>query len=301
LIQYFFMPAWDAYWLTSSGMINQGRPFPQEVRVFSTLNSSGPFSFVLVGCLMQLFFGNGKLRLPAAAAGYCSLFLSLVRAAWLAWAVGFALLIWRSKGRDLRRLLVITVGIALVALPATFVGPLAPKIQERFATFYDLNEDDSYQQRRDFYVTFLSVAVDNVAGAGIGSTGISTKLTNNGQMVGLAYFDSGLMQVPFVLGWFGAAAYVIGIVLLAKGTVFGRRPSSDPAVNTMHAVIVAIGSMMVFENSLVGVEGAAFWTFMGLAVAANRHATEMSSQPAHPGAAASNWLGSVPAGQGGVP
>jgi hypothetical protein len=284
LIQYFFMPPWDAFWLNNCGMINQGRAVAQEVRVFSTLNSSGPFSFVLVGCLMQLFSGSGKLRLPAAVVGYCSLFLSLVRAAWLAWIVGFVFLIWRSGWREPKRLVVLA-GIALVVLPVAFVGPVAPKIQERFDTLYTLDEDDSYQQRRDFYVTFLSVAVDNFAGAGIGSTGVSTKLTNNGQMVGLAYFDSGLMQVPFVLGWAGAAAYLIGLALLGKATVFRRGRPRDPAQDTMHAIVLAVGSMMIFENSLIGVEGVTFWSCLGLAVAARRHVMERGLRLAAPEAA----------------
>ena len=39
LIQFFYLPEWDVYWLENAGMDSQGLPFPGLIRVFSTMNS----------------------------------------------------------------------------------------------------------------------------------------------------------------------------------------------------------------------------------------------------------------------
>jgi hypothetical protein len=270
LFQFFLLPAWDVYWMIHVGMDNEGHPYPQEVRVFSTMNSSGPFSFVLLACLLMLFVGGGYIRLPAAVVGYGSFLLGLVRAAWIGWAVGFAALAFRLRKRSRVRLLAAACGTAIVVLPTVTLSPLDKVVAARMDTFSDLQDDDSYQQRREFYLEFLAVAVTTVEGAGIGSVGVSTKLTYTGQPSRFANFDSGIMQIPFVLGWFGSAAYLAGLFLLVRSAL-AAGAAIDPVAAAAQAVVLSFLALMVFANSLIAPEGTTFWTFLGLALAAHRY------------------------------
>ncbi len=78
LYQFFVMPAWDAYWMSNAGMGSIGTPFPFEVRVFSTLNSPGPFATVIMAGLLLLLRTPGILRWGAAAVGLATFLASLL-------------------------------------------------------------------------------------------------------------------------------------------------------------------------------------------------------------------------------
>ena len=124
IIQYFLAPAWDCAWIINSGLITQGHPFPQQIRVYSTMNSSGPFAFVLCAGLLLLIVGESRLKLPMAAFGIASLALSLVRAAWLGFIVGFVYLIWCLRGRERMRMVVLSGAISFVVVVSKpLVGP----------------------------------------------------------------------------------------------------------------------------------------------------------------------------------
>jgi hypothetical protein len=272
LVQYFFLPSWDAYWMISAAISSQGLPFPREVRVFSTMNSSAPFATMLMACLIFLFVSGGWIRWPAIALGYCSFFLSLVRTALLGWCVGLLVLLLRTPRAGRLRLISATVATALVVVPTAVFGPFADTIVDRITTFWELRDDTSYQERLNFYQAFLTTALGDVLGAGVGSTSIATKLSHDGQMLGLGYFDSGVMQVPFVLGWGGGVAYAAGVILLIKRASFTSLRRVDGPAHAANAVAISILAQMLSDNTLVGAEGMAFWTSLGLALAASRHA-----------------------------
>ena len=63
LIQFFIMPPWDALWMLGSQMNSQGDPVPMGVRVFSTMNSSGPFAFAMMGAMV---YRDGGARTACA-------------------------------------------------------------------------------------------------------------------------------------------------------------------------------------------------------------------------------------------
>jgi hypothetical protein len=86
-------------------------------------------------------------------------------------------------------------------------------------------------------------------------------------------FDSGLMQLPFVLGWPGFFVYVGGLFLLAR-TAFWRRGPRDMFSVAARSIVLMVGAELVFVNTLLGPEGMVFWSFLGLAVAAQIHHQE---------------------------
>ncbi len=55
----FHHAAWDALWMLGSQMSSQGDPVPLcGVRVFSTMNSSGPFAFAMMGAMVFVHGGH---------------------------------------------------------------------------------------------------------------------------------------------------------------------------------------------------------------------------------------------------
>src|SRR5205823_11788541 len=92
----------------------------------------------------------------------------------------------------------VTVGF-LVLQP----GPIGAVIGQRLQSMGNVSQDVSFQARLSFYLNFGPVALSQLVGAGIGATGTATKLTTPGGDLGLfGNFDSGILEIPFVLGWF---------------------------------------------------------------------------------------------------
>jgi hypothetical protein len=272
LLQYFNPPAWDRYWMESAPISSIGTPEPFEVRVFSTLNSPGVFALVMMGGLLLTLSGGGLLRWPAAVAGYASFLLSLVRAAWGGWITGLLFMV-AQRGRFRLRLSATVLVMGLVAWPLLNVGPIAETVDARLQTVTELEEDTSFNARLAFYAEFAPTAFFNPIGEGLGSTGLATKLgTAGGELGQFASFDSGLMNIPFVLGWPGASLYVAGLVWLLSYALRSGRSGSDLFAVASRGIIVAMLTQLVFVNVLVGSSaGMVFWSFLGSALAARSY------------------------------
>jgi hypothetical protein len=257
LVQFFIMPPWDAMWMLGSQMNSQGDPVPMGVRVFSTMNSSGPFAFAMMGAMVFVMAANHRVRWVAAGLGFFAFALSLVRSTWGGWVI--ALLIQLVKSNNRVRLRIIASGILLAGLcvPLLAVGPVADRMQARLNTIVNLNDDQSYAARNQFYATFAKTAFTDVSGEGMGATGTSTKLSNDGGQLGqYGNFDSGVMNIPFVLGWPGTLLYLSGILwLLVRALLASFRMRDDKFVSASISLGLAIVAMLVFTNSLVGTGG----------------------------------------------
>lgn len=283
LLQYFMLPAWDQYWMvnaTDEGLTSIGLPEAFEVRVFSTLNSPYPFALVMMAGLLLLLSGEGVsrwlwvLRWPAAGVGYASFLLSLVRAAWGGWVVGL-LFIVAQGGRFRPRLLASLAVIGLITVPLLNVGPVADTVNVRLQTITEPQRDISFNERLAFYSEFAPQAFLNPVGEGLGSTGVATKLsTLGGQLGRFANFDSGLMNVPFVLGWPGSLLYISGLAWLLFYALRGGGSRSDLFAATSRGIVVALLTLLIFANTLTGVTGMLFWTFLSLSLAARAYYAE---------------------------
>jgi hypothetical protein len=272
LLQYFNPPTWDRYWMQNAPISSIGTPEPFEVRVFSTLNSPGYFSLVMMAGLLLTLSGGGLLRWPAAVAGYASFLLSLVRSAWGGWIMGLLFMI-AQRGRFRLRLTATVLVMGLIAWPLLSVGPIAETVDERLQTVTNLEEDTSFNARLAFYAEFAPTAFFNPEGEGLGSTGLATKLgTAGGELGQFANFDSGLMNIPFVLGWPGALLYVTGLVWLLSYALRSGRSGSDLFATASRGIVVAMLTQLVFVNALVGLSaGMVFWSFLGSSLAARSY------------------------------
>mgnify|MGYP005992211021 CR=1 FL=1 len=52
IFQFFFLPKWDRAWMIASKLNSIGAPLPEQVRVFGTAESPGPYAIVLGLCLI---------------------------------------------------------------------------------------------------------------------------------------------------------------------------------------------------------------------------------------------------------
>jgi len=113
-------------------------------------------------------------------------------------------------------------------------------------------------------------SLTKVAGEGIGSTSYVTKLGNDGEISSGFYGDSGVLQIPFVLGWFGSIFYLGGLGMLVWQMFASRARRGDGFIEASKAIVLVIAAEMIFENTLINVMGACFWTFMGMCLAARQ-------------------------------
>jgi hypothetical protein len=260
--QYFFLLPWDAYWMRNADINSIGLPFPLLVRVYSTMNSPTPFGAMMIPTLLIVFVASSWMRFPAAVLGFIAFALSIVRTAWLGWLVALVFLIATLRGG---RRITLVVGIAIVALIATPIvttGEIGERFVKRLDTFQDLESDKSFQDRSALYGSLTTQALTTVWGIGTGAVGKATKLTSASQKV--VVIDSGFLIVPYVLGWFGALLMLIGVtwLMLRPPGIVDRR--NEVVVQTSTALCIAYIAMMISYNSMYGVGGMLFWTFMGL-------------------------------------
>jgi hypothetical protein len=178
-------------------------------------------------------------------------------------------------GKRRMRLLAGVFGLAVMAAPLMMVDQVAEPVMRRFSTIQDIGEDNSYQARAEFYKTFLSSALTDIAGQGLGATGQGTKLSDDKSASAIADFDSGLMEVPFVMGWPGTLLYATGVVMLLwRAYRASRSHPTDLLAISGVGVAVAIFSMMIFINTLTSVSGMFFFLGVTLPVISSRYARE---------------------------
>ncbi len=257
VVQFCIAPPWDAFWMLNAKMNSIGEPVPFSIRVFSTMNSPGPLAFVLMGAMIYITASNEWSRWIAGTAGIVSFSLTLVRSAWGGWVVALVVILTRADYKTRMRIIAGAVALSILSIPFLMIGPVAEKMQARIQTFSNLQDDQSYSARNDFYAAFASMAFFNVAGEGMGATGTSTKLSNDtGQLGQYGSFDSGVMNIPFVLGWPGTLLYLSGFAcLMLRAALSSFRLPDDAFASANLSIVIAVVSMLVFTNSLTGTSG----------------------------------------------
>lgn len=260
--QYFFLLPWDSYWMRNADIASVGLPFPLLVRVYSTMNSPVPFGAMMIPTLLIVFVAGSWIRFPAALLAFIAFALSIVRTAWLGWLIAVLFLMAALRGGRRMTLVLGIAAVALVATPIITTGDIGERFMKRLESFQDLEEDESFQARSALYGSLTQQALTTFWGVGTGAVGKATKLTSKSQTV--VTIDSGFLVVPYVLGWPGAFLMLIGVswLMLRPPGIVDRR--NEVVVQTSTALCVAYIAMMTSYNSMYGVGGILFWTFMGL-------------------------------------
>ena len=259
IVQFLVAPEWDRFWLINvqppTGAGPFGSPEPLGIRVFSTMNSPGPFAVTLMVALMLLFTGQGILRFFAAGAGYLAFLLTLVRSAWGGWFV--ALLIFSSslKAQLQMRLIITILMIGILAFPLTTIEPFSGVIGKRTQTLSNVQEDHSFNDRMGNYNRVLGSALLQPVGNGLG----------------LPPVDSAIIDIFLAMGWLGAIPYLGVLFLLIFKLSQCSERRFDSFVSAATAISLTQILMLVFSNGLIGVSGVLLWGFLGIALAAHKY------------------------------
>lgn len=267
VFQYLVAPEWDNFWIIQTEIVTNGKPEPLGIRVFSTMNSALPFANVTLAGLLLLFTSKNPLRIPASIVGYLAFLLSLARSAWGGWLVGMITLVSLLKARFQMRLIITILLMALCVLPLTTIEPFSEIINSRFETFSNIQEDTSFNERSENYQANLNLALSSGLGNGIGSV----YFINEKGLLEEVVLDSGVLDILFTLGWFGAIPYLSGIILLVISVFQSSEAGSDPFASAARAISIGLVTQLALGSVMLELTGLVFWGFLGVAMAARKY------------------------------
>ncbi len=280
-VQYFYLPAWDGYWMDNAGLGSIGSSEPQEVRVFSTLNSPGPYAGVMMAGLLLVFSRGGFVTAVGAAAGFLGFALAAVRATWAGWLVGFIVVAASLPLRLRTRLLGTLFLLVLVAVPVFTVGPVSDLLSQRLQSFTDLQSDVSFNERLELYASLPEFTAGNPLGRGLGSTGVASSLS--AQKTTLQNLDSGIIAVLYTFGILGTLYFVGGALAIFGAALRQGLRSSSVADASYIGITVAAVTQLAFGNAWGGISGMILWVFPCLYLAASYQARVGQPSKAQPG------------------
>ena len=264
IYQFFLPPEWDRYWLENASLTSLnpsfGHPESLLIRVWSCMNAPGPFANTMMVGLLLLLVVRSPLKLPAAAVGYVTFLLSIVRTAWLSWIIALALILRSARPRVVARVFLSIILLLVCLLPFVNDPRLASVIGDRVKTFADLGHDESFGARMEMYRVLVNDALENPFGHGLKNLEISHGIT----------VDSGILVVVFSLGWVGSTFFAAGTLSLFLQKKHPRE-ASDEFGRVGKAVMIAILAQLLSGNIFVNVTGAMFWIFAGMYLGAHKY------------------------------
>ena len=266
VVQYLVVPEWDRFWLISTKLTSFGDPEPFKLRIWSTMPSPGPFAVMMMTGLLLLFTSKEAVRIPAAGAGYLAFLLTMVRTLWGAWFLGLLILMASLKAHLQMRLIVTILIMAVCVVPLVTIEPFATAITTRLQTFSNLQEDDSAKVRKEIYEKGLNSALTNGLGNGIGNTFIAKE----GKLEPVV-IDSGILDMFFTLGWFGAVFYLGSLLLLLYNLFQYSEFRFDPFMAAARAISIACFMTLPGGSTMLAFGGIVLWGFLGIAIAGHKY------------------------------
>ncbi|MBD2676227.1 MULTISPECIES: O-antigen ligase domain-containing protein [Nostoc] len=267
--QFVVAPEWDRYWLIQSKLfMSAGNPVPFGMRVWSTLHSVGPFGSVMQAGLLLLFTSSGSLIFPASAVGYLSFLLTQARTNWGGWLLGIIMIVGSVKTRIQMRLITIIVVMAICVVPLTTIEPISKVVSARLETFSNLEEDNSFRDRSQSYDKNLSLALSNALGNGLGNI---WKVNEKTGQIEVVVIDSGILDMFFTLGWFGAIFYMGGLILLIISVSKYGEGRFDSFISAARAIGISSATQLVIGSGMLSVAGMILWGFLAMAMAGHKY------------------------------
>jgi hypothetical protein len=267
VIQYLTAPEWDAFWIRQTydlvfGYFGPfGQPEPLQIRVFSTMASPRPFAVIAVAGLILLMDARHFLVLPTSIVGYLTLLLSLVRGAWLGWVVSALYLFADLKPMLKLRFITILIVLGMCLVPLTAMEQFSEVIQSRLSSLSSVQEDGSYQDRKQGYDAALLASLSDPVGKGIGFELTGTTLGPR---------DSAILDIFFSLGWLGGIPYLGGLLLIIL-QLFQPNKSLDTFISMSKAIAFGVLAQFPNGNSQTGSDGIIFWGFAAMAMAGEKY------------------------------
>lgn len=267
VVQYLVAPMWDRFWIIETELVTNGRPEPLGIRVFSTMHSPFPFAVAMMAGLVLLFNTKGTLRIPASVGGYLAFLLSAVRAAWGGWLVALITLLTSMKARLQRRLIISILVMSVCVIPLATIEPFSEVINTRLQSFSEIQKDTSANDRAATYEQQLNLALSDFLGKGLGGM----YATNSEGQLEQVILDSGVLDLFFTLGWFGAIPYLGGIVLIIYTLLQNSELRLDSFASAARAISIGVLVQMPLGNTIVSLAGMVFWCFVAMCLAARNY------------------------------
>jgi hypothetical protein len=271
IIQFLIAPVWDISWLKSLGTdgfsSSFGQPEPFEIRVWSTMASTGPFAGVMGAGLILLLASKDKLRIPAMIVGYLSFLLTLVRSSWISWLFGLIIFFNSLKSQSQLKIIAIFSTMFILVAPLATTEPFSDIITTRFDSFSNLGEDHSANARKENYATNFDKALSTFVGRGIGNT----FYFNEGGQLNNTVIDSGILDMFFSLGWVGTIPYLGGMGLLLFQVIQFTEVKFDIFMAASRSVGISMVLVLLFNSSMTNVKGMILWSFLSITVAGHQY------------------------------
>ncbi|MBD2439668.1 O-antigen ligase domain-containing protein [Nostoc sp. FACHB-110] len=275
IYQFVVAPEWDRYWLIQSKLFtSSGNPVPFGMRVWSTLHSVGPFGAVMQTGLLLLFTASGPLIFPASAVGYVSFLLAQARTNWGGWLLGVIMIMGSVKAKIQMRLIAIVVVMALCVIPLTTIEPISDVVSARLESFSNLENDTSFRDRSGSYDRNLGIALSNILGNGLGNI---WKVNEKTGQIEVFVIDSGILDMFFTLGWFGAVFYLGGLFLMLFSVMQYTEARFDSFVSAARAIGISSCAQLVIGSGMLSVSGMILWGFLAMAMSAHKYYQHQNS------------------------
>jgi hypothetical protein len=253
LVQYLMMPPWDLLWQKEAIEIGFGSVAKNQI--WSTVNSPGALSLLLIPSLLLLFTSKEFLRIPVAVVGSLAFLLTNVRSGWIGLLVGLLILTGNLQQRlQIRIILTISV-IALSVFPLANIEPFSDIIIPRVETFSNLEGEGSFRARKELYQSLFNDSLTNPVGLGMSGTDIP---------------DSGILSVFFQMGWLGTVPFLGGLILIFLNLFQNSRGKYDPFLVAARAVACGVFAIMPNGNMLTALPGVVLWAFVSIVIAGHK-------------------------------
>lgn len=256
---------WDIYWMANVDASSFGSVHDESIRVFSTMNSPGPFAATAAAGVLLLASARTKLARLAQILGVVVVLESFVRSAWLGLIAGL-LYLFLQASRRVRMQLVGAVCIIVVLLSILLAKPeLGGKLGERLSTLTQLKQDESVGERSAGARRAFAHVIQRPFGGGFGFLDTRFEASHDSAGTQFGAHDNGFYEFLATLGIPGSLLYFLGLVGL-MGPVFTKSRSKDGIRGSLYAAAICFLVQLPTGNSLFGVDGAVCWLCAALAL-----------------------------------
>lgn len=254
LLQYFFIPAWDAAWMRTVDLVTIGQPEPMEVRVFSIMNSPQVLAAFLLTGILLAYRQKSAWKYPVLVVGVGALALSFARSAWIGLVAGLVFLALRSSTRERVRSVTATAGCALLAMAVLSIPDVSDALSTRFSTFTDLKHDESALDRKETYSHVIEMLKQSPIGMGLG--------VDNGMAD--AENDSSVVALLLSLGIPGSLVFVVALAAGAVSLFSTRATRELPQLLGLQCCFVGLVVESPLNNVVNGQIAFLLWSLIGL-------------------------------------
>lgn len=241
ILQYYYVPPWDVYWMLNIKVISFGLPEPGLIRIFSTMNAPAVYAAYLVFgicCLLSKdkvkYYEQVFLTIMLIA-----LLLTSVRVSWGVLVIIMSVYFLLSGAMQKIYLSLGLISVLLI-VASGFSEEAAEKSLSRVDSLVNVTEDYSLLERFDTYGEYIDKA--SIIGGGFGTIGAAS-----GERI-----DGGYLKLLINFGYLGTAVIIILLIyvfLLAFKNFKSR--SGSIWLSFLSTIFIAL----IFDNYIYGIYG----------------------------------------------